>query len=243
MPRNLKKSLLDLGDFSAEATRRLDETYYSVLEKLSVLQTSIIGLQDLALRSRKVTEDFQKDSNGLVKDIQSQISSLSHVGQQRQRIDELQGRVQKGMAKVAKLSGRVDVVMESVGGWERADTEWQESTRRRLKVIWAIMSVAFFGVVLLFVSAQYSYTGELGSIAPDSATGQLSGSDTNLVLPAETVREAIGNRNDGEAGMRTSPARSPKPSLPIEAAPDPSLSLRSRGAQGPDKRLIGFDEL
>lgn len=48
---------------------------------------------------------------------------------------------------------------ERIESWERADREWQEKTRKRLKAVWVATSVVIFLVLLLFVGAQYAPEG------------------------------------------------------------------------------------
>jgi hypothetical protein len=247
----LHKLLLDLGEFSMDASRRLDETYYSVLEKMSVLQTSIIGLKELALRSQRIPEDFQRDTASLASEIRTQISSFNQFEQQSARIDALQERIEKGRAKVETLSKRVDVVGDRVEGWEKADKEWQERTRKRLKVIWTIMSVVFFAMLLLLVSAQYADPGELSEAGFNISNMP----EVNLTAGVEKVISVVPNKaqqvepltpaSQGRAadGQSTSPAKSLNHSLVEQDEPSQSFSLRSRHSQGSDDRLRALDEL
>ena len=49
--------------------------------------------------------------------------------------------MQTGRAKIATLNDRVDVVRRKVEGYEFAEGEWQDKTRKRLRVMWIVMSV------------------------------------------------------------------------------------------------------
>ncbi|KAM0280741.1 hypothetical protein ACHAQH_003911 [Verticillium albo-atrum] len=163
----LKKSLADLSGFSNTTTRRLDETYYAVLEKTSALQGTVTAMRELAILSREIRGVFETESQEMVRDVQGQVDSLGEFEEQEKRIGDLQGRIEAGRKKIQALSGRVDVVKERVEGWERADREWQEKTRKRLKSMWIVMSVVFAVLVLLLVGARYN--------APDSmAVGKSS---------------------------------------------------------------------
>lgn len=152
----LKKCLVDLNEFSNATTRRLDETYYSVLEKLSVLQSTVVALKELAGVSQEMTNGFKKDAQELVSDTESQLGTFGQFNNQEQRIESLQDRVRQGRQKMQTLSERVDAVRERIEGWERADRAWQERTRKRLKIIWIITSVVFLLLILLFIGVQYS---------------------------------------------------------------------------------------
>ncbi|CRK37186.1 hypothetical protein BN1723_004251 [Verticillium longisporum] len=172
--RYIFKSLADLSGFSNTTTRQLDETYYAVLEKTSALQVTVTAMRELATLSREIKGVFEAESQEMVRDVQAQVDSLGQFEEQKKRIVDLQGRIEAGRNKIQALSGRVDVVKERIEGWEKADREWQEKTRKRLKSLWIVMSVVFALLVLLLVGAKYA--------APDTmAVGKhsLSGDDAN----------------------------------------------------------------
>jgi hypothetical protein len=221
---------------------------------MSVLQSSIIGLKELAQRSQRIPDDFQRDTDSLASDIRAQVDSFNRFEQQRARVDVLQDRIEKGRAKIATLSERVDVVGHRVEGWERADKEWQERTRKRLKVIWTIMSVIFFAMLLLFVSAQYADPEELA----EAGFNVPKIHEVNLTAAVEKVVGILANKaEEGEtspvkpqgtslAGEATSPAKSARHSLAVddkEPSKSQSFSLKSRRSQGVDDRLRALDEL
>ncbi|KAH8910831.1 hypothetical protein BR93DRAFT_923543 [Coniochaeta sp. PMI_546] len=180
----LKKSLADLNTFSNATTQRLDDTYYSVLEKLGMLQHTIVALKELAGMSQETSKQFEKESNDIVTEITSQINSFGGFGEQERRIQALTARIHGGRDKVKTLSERVDVVRERIETWERADREWQERTRRRLKAIWVVTSVLLALLLILLVAAQYipanaevaSRLTNVTGIVGEGLTGKDSGS-------------------------------------------------------------------
>ncbi|KAI1118943.1 hypothetical protein F5Y14DRAFT_398239 [Nemania sp. NC0429] len=153
---SLQKSLVELDTFSNATIARLDETYSSVLDRLSSLQSTIVSMKELAAVSQELTESFTSESQTLISDIESQLSAYDQSADQKKRIQDLQARIRAGRDKVQALSKRVDVVRGRVESWEKADKEWQERTRRRLKVIWIFISVLLLILVFLFVGAQYA---------------------------------------------------------------------------------------
>ncbi|KLU84101.1 hypothetical protein MAPG_03146 [Magnaporthiopsis poae ATCC 64411] len=86
----------------------------------------------------------------LLADVGAQIDGLGTFDSQRRRIESLQSRIHDGRERIQQLSGRVDAVHERIEGWERADREWQERTRRRLKTVWVVTLVLVL-VVLVFL--------------------------------------------------------------------------------------------
>ncbi|XXG94598.1 rRNA-processing protein cgr1 [Hypoxylon texense] len=200
----LRKSLMELSTFSTETTRRLDDTYYAVLEKLNMLQGTITDLKELAGMSQELDESFKVESQELVTELEQQIDSFGQFDDQQKRILELRGRIHAGRDRVDTLSRRVDVVRERIEGWERADMEWQERTRKRLKIIWIIMSVLIFSLVLLLIAAQYAPSSDEISALTDLALGKEGGQpDLNdiagnrsesVAALMDEVREAISSR-------------------------------------------------
>lgn len=200
---------MELSAFSTETTRRLDDTYYSVLEKLNMLQGTITDLKELAGMSQELDESFKTESQGLVNELEQQIDSFGQFDDQQKRILELRGRIHTGRDKVDNLSRRVDVVRERIEGWERADLEWQERTRKRLKTIWIIMSVTIFSLMLIFVGAQYAPSSEDISALTDLALGKEGGQpdlgkiganrSENVAAMMDEVREAISSRRGDRA--------------------------------------------
>ncbi|KAI2468055.1 hypothetical protein F4781DRAFT_399753 [Annulohypoxylon bovei var. microspora] len=203
----LRRSLVELSASSTATTRRLDDTYYAVLEKLGTLQGAIIALKELAGMSQELEGNFKTESQGLVNELEQQADSFGHFDDQQKRIEELQGRIHEGRGKVEALSKRVDVVRDRIESWERADMEWQERTRRRLTIIWIITSIAIFSLILLFVGAQYipsEDTSALTISATSNGQGQPDISEAagnhskNVAAMVDEVRQALNTRKGGE---------------------------------------------
>jgi hypothetical protein len=192
---------MDLSAFSTNTTRRLDHAYYAVLEKMSVLQSTVIAMKQLAAMSQATNETLDRESRELISDIQGQLESMGEFEDHEKRITALQDRIHTSRTKIRTLSDRVDVVRERIEGWETADREWQERTRKRLKVIWIIMSVVFFAMVLLFLSAQYAEsvlesTGVNMTNTSISASMKSSSSGTAMERPNGSIPRALTERDE-----------------------------------------------
>lgn len=161
----MKQSLVELGTFSTSTARRLDETYYAVLQKMSTLQSTVSALKELAEESQSIHRTFEKDACEIENDITSQIAAMGQFKEHQDNIESLQTRVQDGRARIRALSDRVDIVREQVEHWERLDKKSQEKTRLRLRAIMVCITVVFLAVLVLFFGAQYvsRHGGFLGS--------------------------------------------------------------------------------
>lgn len=160
----LKKSFVDLTAFSASTNRRLDETYYGVLEKLASLQKTIVSLKELASASVSTNDNFVAESRSFLAEAQARLDAFGQFDEQEKHVQALEARVHKGRDRIEALSTRVDVVRQKVERWERADREWQERTRRRLKSIWGVV-LGLALVLLLFYFGAKLYGPELGEVA------------------------------------------------------------------------------
>lgn len=107
-------------------------------------------------------------------EITEQLDSLGQFDYQQDKIESLQSRIHTGRAKVQALSARVETVRERVEGWERADQEWQNKTRKRLTVVWTIIFIILVAIIGLFMALKPRNTW-----APSDA---VSGPDT-LMAP------------------------------------------------------------
>ncbi|KAI1143572.1 hypothetical protein F5Y05DRAFT_157743 [Hypoxylon sp. FL0543] len=204
----LRKSLMELSTASTTTTRRLDETYYAVLEKLSILQGTVVALKELAGISQELNGNFEAESQALLSELEQQANSFGQFDDQQKRIEELQGRIHTGRGKVEALSRRVDIVRERIEDWERADMEWQERTRKRLKIIWIITSVVIFSLIFLFVGSQYTPSSEDILIPTITASNtehgrpdisELAGNQSQSVAAVvDEVRQALSTRRDGQ---------------------------------------------
>ncbi|ETS86424.1 hypothetical protein PFICI_00252 [Pestalotiopsis fici W106-1] len=202
----LRKSLSELTTFSIATTRRLDDAYYAVLEKLSTLHSTVASIKELAVMSRETASNFEIKSKALVAETSSQLDSLGQFNEQQDHIEALQARIQAGRQKVQKLSERVDIVRERVEGWERADREWQERTRRRLKTIWIITSVLALVFVLLVVGAQYAPLEVFTDMMSSNGSGGIPGNElhnTSRVSDhlVEDVRAALNQSRGAVAAV------------------------------------------
>ncbi|RYO97903.1 hypothetical protein DL765_011028 [Monosporascus sp. GIB2] len=199
----LREALADLSSFSSATTRRLDDTYYVVLERLGMLQSTIMAFKELADDSQELNKVFKAEYGEIAADIGSQLDGFGQFDDQQQRIESLQERVRASREKVRDLGERVDVVQKRIEGWERADKAWQEKTRRRLKVIWLIMSTLLFNLILLSVGAKYGPASMDASLVTDLTSGKNDGQHpsgqftdiaTKSLSMTDEVREELNKR-------------------------------------------------
>jgi len=200
----LRNALLGLNTLSISTTRRLDNTYYSVLEKLSTLQNTIASLKELADMTRKLNDDFKTESEEVVRDINTQLGTFEGFDDQQKRIEGLAERVQAGRERIKTLASRVDIVKGRVNGWEQAEAEWKEKTRKRLRIMW---SVIFMFAFIIMGMVMYQYTpakthgpGNLKGLNTTGLLGKIP--DMDLENETWTLKRKT---EDALAGLRNNP--------------------------------------
>ncbi len=105
--------------------------------------------------TRKLNEDFKVESEEVVNDINTQLSTFEGFDDQQKRIEALAERVQAGRERIKTLASRVDVVKDRVSSWEQAEMEWKEKTRKRLRIMWSVMFIFAFIIVGMVI---FQYT-------------------------------------------------------------------------------------
>ncbi|KAH8593641.1 hypothetical protein B0O99DRAFT_653169 [Bisporella sp. PMI_857] len=151
----LHNTLSSLNTLSNDTTRRLDNTYYSVLEKLSTIQSTIASMKELATLTKQLNDDFVQESEEVIEEVETSLDGFEGFEKQQKRIGDLAARVKAGRNKIKVLVSRVEVVREKINTWEKMEVEWQESTRKRLRILWIVIAVT--GLLITGVLA-FQYT-------------------------------------------------------------------------------------
>lgn len=196
--RGLKRSIVDLTTATTKTSRRLDDAYRVIYDTLPYLQQTILNLKDLAIASRTMNDGFIAESRAVVSEAQSQLDAFGSFDDQQARVQALQDRVHNGQEKIASLSARVDVVRQRVEQWERADREWQEKTRRRLKIVWGFVLAVGLVLMVLYVGAR-TYAPEIEGVARElQEDGMVAKMKLDGGLSPETSSNevGVGDEND-----------------------------------------------
>ncbi|KAJ5112078.1 hypothetical protein N7532_000123 [Penicillium argentinense] len=144
----LRSALSSIGTQATDVTRRLDYTYYNLLEKITALNSTIGSFQDLSDSAATLLADFDHETSTLDQEIRKQIIELKNFEPQSQKADALQERMNQGRKRVEDLGARLESVKSDIDSWERREMEWQERTSRRLRIFWAVIGGAFFACIL-----------------------------------------------------------------------------------------------
>jgi len=194
----LRNALQDLNSLSTNTASRLDNAYWRVLEKVSDLRRTIATMKELATMTRSLNQAFKTESQEIVTEVETALQGFQGFNEQQKRIEDLATRVKTGREKIRVLGERAQVVKGRVDGWERAEGEWQERTRRRLKVLWIVIAICgglfFVGMVLQYTPARTQGPGVLKGISMSTLGGPL-GPGTEGKVP-DFVRLGAEDKNE-----------------------------------------------
>jgi chromosome segregation ATPase len=133
--RDLRTALKSLSDQSLKTSRRLDDTYYSLLEKVSVLRQTIGSLQELSGLTKELHENFESDTKELVEDVQGQYDGFDNFDNQQHQIVVLEDRIQISKKKADTLTGRLAKAKERVDARAQAELEWAAKNSRTVSLL------------------------------------------------------------------------------------------------------------
>lgn len=237
---DLRTALQSLSDQSLKASRRLDDTYYSILEKVSILLQTIKTLQELSGLTRDLQSNFESDTRELVEDVTGQVDAFDNFQSSQDQVSALEQRIKAGKQKADALTARLARARDRVNERAKTEAQWEVTNTRmisntlqhktqtanvsidRLRMFWGILaSIAALVIALvLFHHLKPVYTA--GAARP-----ALDFTSRSAVLEAQIpdiAKEAI-------IGPHTSSK---------SASSETTSSQRSLAD---DKRLRGFDEL
>ncbi|KAJ5112946.1 hypothetical protein N7456_001480 [Penicillium angulare] len=147
----LRSALSSIGTLATEITRRLDYTYYNLLEKCTALNSTIGSFQDLSDSASTLLNDFERETAGLDQEIRKQLNDLRGFEPQIQKADALEKRMKLGRQRVEDLGQRLDTVRGEIDRWEQRESEWQSRVSRRLRIFWATVTGGLLVLILALV--------------------------------------------------------------------------------------------
>lgn len=188
--RYLRSALKSTGTLATDITRRLDYTYYNLLEKITALNSTISSFQDLSESASTLLSDFERETADLDQNIRKQINDLHGFTSQTEQATALERRMKAGQRRVEELGKRLESVQQEIDSWEQRETEWQTRTTRRLR-IWGIGLGAVVTLVLALILQQNQMDRASfrapqldGWTAWDHVSPVKSGSDAGPTLPS-----------------------------------------------------------
>ncbi|KAJ5937002.1 hypothetical protein N7466_003452 [Penicillium verhagenii] len=189
----LRSALSSIATLATDVTRRLDYTYYNLLEKITALNSTIGSFQDLSDSASTLLNDFERETAGLDQEIRKQINDLQGFQPQIQKADALDKRMKAGRQRVEDLGKRLESVRGEIDRWDQRESEWQSRVSRRLRIFWAVISSSLLVLVLALVIQNWPALQSPSSFAePSDKLNQTSLGAT----PSDTWESVLSDAED-----------------------------------------------
>lgn len=145
--KELREGLQRLEERGMQSTRRLDETYYMLLEKAATLRQTVAAMQDLVRESQAARDRFQSQSADLQREAESGLSGFDDFADQEKTVQSFVDRLDGSKSRTQRLNDRLAVAMKGVEAYERKLRAAQAKRRKQLGFTWASVLAI---VVLIF---------------------------------------------------------------------------------------------
>ncbi|KAH9873476.1 hypothetical protein IAQ61_004099 [Plenodomus lingam] len=220
--RDLRAALQSLSDQSLKTSRRLDDTYYAILEKVSVLRQTIGTLQELSGLTKELQINFESDTKELVQHVSGQVEAFDDFQPSQQQVSALEERIKAGKQKADSLTARLARAKERVDARAKSEAQWQATSTHRRRIFWGILGAIMAAIIALMFFHQLN---------------PAHGTDHPQPTPDFASRSAILDAPIPDIAKDAIIGPPPKPSNPVSEASTQESSLEE------DERLRIFDEL
>jgi hypothetical protein len=162
----LRARLADVGRQSGELGRRLEYTYYSLLEKLASLVGTIHSFQSLSEQSRQLMRNFEEKTGEMDGEVKKKVGAIrANLERAEETVVGFEGRCERAVKKARELQTRLENVRTMVENWDERE---EQATR----TWWMVWGMVFWGTLALclLVGGVVMYKGALlGGRDPISA--------------------------------------------------------------------------
>jgi hypothetical protein len=144
----LHRRLVAVNKTSVDITRRLDYTYYNLLEKVGNLVAIVQSFHSLSSQTKNLIHDFAKDASMLEKDVRTKVEIFKTSFDDREvRVRQLEERGARANAKAQDLGARLEKAQQRVEAWEKKEGV----ERRRRSWFWrSTWTFVLLGLVAVF---------------------------------------------------------------------------------------------
>lgn len=184
----LQSRLNDLGQTATDITRRLDYTYYSLLERIGSLVSTINSFQTLTTQSRVLVEGFDKEADHLDADIKRRVGKFKDGFDEREvRVADLEQRGMKAKNKAEQLGKRLESARIVVEDWQDRESETVRARARMWKGTW-FASIGVLGIIMMLVVWR-EWSSRADAVRAGLGTSERASLNKSLVIDAELLRE------------------------------------------------------
>lgn len=176
--KELRESLKNVEEVAMSSTRQLDDTYYTILEKASLLRSTVASLQSLAEESRAMHSSFQEQTSKLEEDTKDNLRGFDNFNAQEKAINDLVGQLKSSKEQRNKLDQRLEAARLRVEAYEMREKERKKNRRMQWSVVWAVILALLALVFALFAAKNRNSAGS--SVPSVAKVFQIASSITAL---------------------------------------------------------------
>ncbi|KAK5742527.1 hypothetical protein LTR17_003330 [Elasticomyces elasticus] len=164
----LRRSLKQVEELGMSSTRQLDDTYYAILEKASILRSTVASLQQLAEESKKMRGQFDEGTKKLEEDTTKTLAGFKNFDEQERTIEELVEKLKTSKSDTTKLNERLEFARKRVEAFEKREREKRSKRRKQWHATWGtlVSVIVLIVAILVFkhrrrIAEDFHLTGEL----------------------------------------------------------------------------------
>jgi len=124
-----------------DATRRLDDTYYALLERLGTLRSTVSALQKLYNGIEHGRKEFEGQTKELGSRTKGQLDEFGGFQAQGREIDGLVARLEKGRMKAKEVEKRLEGIRGRLEKWDERERENTKVRKRRWGIFWTVIGL------------------------------------------------------------------------------------------------------
>lgn len=146
---DVQATLRCLDSAAHDATRRLDDTYYALLERLATLRSTVSALQKLYTGIEDGRREFDSQTKELGNKTRGQLDEFGGFEKQEREIEGLVTRLETGRTKAKAVEERLEGVRSRLEKWDEHERKRRKVSRRRWGIFWSV--VGFVVTLLLSI--------------------------------------------------------------------------------------------
>lgn len=146
--KGLRTSLSAVEDVAMSSTRQLDDTYYAILERASLLRNTVASLQQLTEESRRMHSGFEEETKQLEQSIISRFDGFANFDPQEVTINSLVDQLKHSKQNADELNDRLEAARNRVEAYEQREKKKQKTSRQRWSAVWVTLA----GLAVLIVA-------------------------------------------------------------------------------------------
>ena len=157
--KELRDSLSAVEEVAMSSTRQLDDTYYAILEKASLLRNTVASLQQLAEESRRMHSSFQDETKQLEENTKTSFDGFANFDPQETTINSLVEQLKHSKQSTNSLNDRLEAARHRVEAYEEREKQKRKTSRQRWSAVWVMLAGLAVLIIAVIVAKNRATVG------------------------------------------------------------------------------------